>query len=264
MIHIPTKREIREPRITLVGAGPGDPELITMKGANALKDADVVLYDALVNEKLLDYAPADAIKVYVGKRSGEHSYSQETVNKLMVDYALNYGHVVRLKGGDPFVFGRGYEEVNFAASYSIHATVVPGLSSSISVPGLQQIPVTHRGLSESFWVVTGTTASGAISNDLYEAARTKATVVVLMGLNKLKDIVKLYQQEGKQNLPVAVIQNGSCENEKAAIGLVSTIEELVIEKGIKAPAILVFGEVVSLHPQFQPIKDFFAAVKEEL
>lgn len=264
MIHTSGKREIREPRITLVGAGPGDPELITMKGANALKDADVVLYDALVNEEVLNYAPENAIKVYVGKRSGEHSYSQEAVNKLMVDYAINYGHVVRLKGGDPFVFGRGYEELIFAASYSIPAKVVPGLSSSISVPGLLQIPVTHRGLSESFWVVTGTTASGAISNDLYEAARTKATVVVLMGLNKLKDIIKLYKQEGKSNLPVAVIQNGSTENEKLAIGIVDTIVEVVEEKGIKAPAILVFGEVVSLHPEFQPIKDFFAAVKEEL
>lgn len=261
---ISTKRKIREPRITLVGAGPGDPELITMKGANALKDADVVLYDALVNDEVLAYASADAIKVYVGKRSGEHSYSQEAVNKLMVDYAINYGHVVRLKGGDPFVFGRGYEELNFAASYSIPAQVIPGLSSSISVPGLQQIPVTHRGLSESFWVVTGTTASGAISNDLYEAARTKATVVVLMGLNKLKEIVKLYKQENKHQLPVAVIQNGSTENEKVAVGIVDTIVELVEEKNIKAPAILVFGEVVSLHPQFQPIKDFFAAVKEEL
>jgi uroporphyrin-III C-methyltransferase len=264
MISISSKREVREPRITLVGAGPGDPELITMKGANALKDADVVLYDALVNEQLLDYAPDNAIKVYVGKRSGEHSYAQNEVNQLMVDYALNYGHVVRLKGGDPFVFGRGFEELNFAAGYSIPARVVPGLSSSISVPGLQQIPVTHRGLSESFWVVTGTTASGAISNDLYEAARSKATVVVLMGLNKLKDIVKLYKQEGKSKLPVAVIQNGSTENEQLAIGVVDTIMEVVEEKGIKAPAILVFGEVVSLHPQFQPIKDFFTAIKEEL
>jgi uroporphyrin-III C-methyltransferase len=112
--------------------------------------------------------------------------------------------------------------------------------------------------------VTGTTASGAISNDLYEAARTKATVVVLMGLNKLKDIVKLYQQEGKKNLPVAVIQNGSGENEKLAIGIVDTIVEVVAEKGIGTPAVMVFGEVVSLHPQFQPIRDFFAAVKEEL
>ncbi len=125
-----------------------------------------VLYDALVNEALLAYAKPAAIKIYVGKRSGAHSFSQDAVNKLMVDYALNYGHVVRLKGGDPFVFGRGYEELDYALNYNIPTQVIPGLSSSISVPGLQQIPVTHRGLSESFWVVTGTTASGEMSNDL--------------------------------------------------------------------------------------------------
>nr|WP_121271421.1 uroporphyrinogen-III C-methyltransferase [Pedobacter schmidteae] len=254
----------REPKITLVGAGPGDPELLTIKGANALKAADVVLYDALVHEDILNYANPAAIKVYVGKRSGEHSYGQDAINKLMVDYALNYGHVVRLKGGDPFVFGRGYEELDFAAGYSIPVSVIPGLSSSISVPGLQQIPVTHRGLSESFWVVTGTTASGHISNDLYEAARSKATVVVLMGLGKLKEIVKLFQNEGKHQLPVAAIQSGSTENEKLAVGIVDTIVELVEEKGIKAPALLVFGEVVSLHPSFQPIRDFYQALKEEL
>lgn len=253
----------KEPRITLVGAGPGDPELITMRGANALKSADVVLYDALVDEGILDYANPDAIKVYVGKRSGEHSFAQDAINKLMVDYAINYGHVVRLKGGDPFVFGRGYEELDFAAGYSIPVTVIPGLSSSISVPGLQQIPVTHRGLSESFWVVTGTTTSGKISNDLYEAARSKATVVVLMGLGKLKEIVKLFQNEGKGQLPVAAIQSGSTANEKLAIGIVDTIVEVVEEKGIEAPALLIFGEVVSLHPSFQPIREFFNALKEE-
>src|SRR5665213_183615 len=179
----------KEPRITLVGAGPGDIDLITLKGLKALKTADVVLYDALVSEELLEYAPKSATKVYVGKRSGDHSYSQDAVNKLMIDYAINYGHVVRLKGGDPFVFGRGFEELDYAASYSIPAQVIPGISSSIGVPGLQHIPVTHRGLSESFWVVTGTTANGKVSNDLYEAARTKATVVVLMGIHKLAEII---------------------------------------------------------------------------
>jgi uroporphyrin-III C-methyltransferase len=256
--------KVIEPRITLVGAGPGDPELITMKGVLAIKDADVILYDALVNEEILNYAPASVLKIYVGKRSGKHSFSQDDVNQLMVRYALQYGHVVRLKGGDPFVFGRGYEELNFAASYSIPAVSIPGLSSSISVPGLQQIPVTHRGLSESFWVVTGTTASGEISNDLYEAVRSKATVVVLMGLQKLKGIVKLFENEGKHKLPVAVIQSGSTKEEKIAIGIVDTIVELVEEKGISAPAILIFGEVVSLHPSFQPIRDFYRAVTEEL
>jgi uroporphyrin-III C-methyltransferase len=258
-----TVGKVIEPRITLVGAGPGDPELITMKAVKAIQVADVILYDALVNEEILNYGSPSALKVYVGKRSGNHSYSQDDVNQLMVRYALEYGHVVRLKGGDPFVFGRGYEELIYAADYSIPASAIPGLSSSISVPGLQQIPVTHRGLSESFWVVTGTTATGEISNDLYEAVRSKATVVVLMGLNKLKKIVKLFANEGKNKLPVAVIQSGSTDQEKVVVGIVDTIVELVEEKGIAAPAILVFGEVVSLHPSFQPIREFYKALSED-
>ncbi|RZM30253.1 MAG: uroporphyrinogen-III C-methyltransferase [Pedobacter sp.] len=252
-----------EPRITLVGAGPGDPDLITMKGVKAIRSADVILYDALVNIELLDYASPEAIKICVGKRSGQHSHTQQEINQLMVNSALTYGHVVRLKGGDPFVFGRGYEELIYAADYSIPAVAIPGLSSSISVPGLQQIPVTHRGISESFWVVTGTTTSGEISNDLYEAVRSKATVVVLMGLHKLRRIIKLYQHEGRNKLPVAVIQSGSTAEEKVVVGIVDTIEELVAEQGVGAPAILVFGEVVSLHPSFQAIKDFYKISAEE-
>lgn len=260
---ITIKKEVKEPRITLVGAGPGDAELITIKGIKALKTADVVLYDALVNEELLDFASEHATKVYVGKRSGDHSFSQDAINKLMVDYALNYGHVVRLKGGDPFVFGRGYEELDHAASYSISAEVIPGISSSIGVPGLQHIPVTHRGMSESFWVITGTKADGNISNDLYEAARTRATVVVLMGLHKLAEIAEIFKREGKQHMPVAVIQSGSTENEKVAIGIINTIVEIVEEKNISSPALIVIGEVVSLHPQFQPIREFYGITSQE-
>ena len=260
---IAVKKAVKEPRISLVGAGPGDAELITLKGIKALKAADVVLYDALVNEELLDFAPKHATKVYVGKRSGDHSFSQEAINKLMVDYALNYGHVVRLKGGDPFVFGRGYEELDHAASYSIAAEVIPGISSSVGVPGLQHIPVTHRGMSESFWVVTGTKADGRISSDLYEAARTRATVVVLMGLHKLAEIAGIFKKEGKQHMPVAVIQSGSTENEKVAIGIIDTIVEIVEEKKITSPALIVIGEVVSLHPQFQPIREFYGIISQE-
>jgi uroporphyrin-III C-methyltransferase len=263
IITTQTKTAFKEPRITLVGAGPGDAELITIKGMKAVQSADVVLYDALVNEDLLSFAPAHAHKVYVGKRSGEHSYSQEAVNKLMIDYAINYGHVVRLKGGDPFVFGRGYEELDFAASYSIPAQVIPGISSSIGVPGLQQIPVTHRGLSESFWVVTGTTADGNISRDLLEAAKTKATVVVLMGLHKLAEIAEVFKAEGKHRLPVALIQSGSTVNEKVVVGIVDTIVELAEENKIQAPAMMVFGEVVSLHPKFQPIREFYDILAQE-
>lgn len=258
-----TEKNIKEPRITLLGAGPGDPDLITLKGVKALKTADVVLYDALVNEELLEFAPENAVKVYVGKRSGDHTHSQDAINKLMIDYALNYGHVVRLKGGDPFVFGRGFEELDFAASYSIPAVVIPGISSSIGVPGMQNIPVTHRGLSESFWVITGTTASGKISNDVYEAARTKATIVVLMGIHKLAEITEIFKNEGKNKLPVAVIQSGTTNNEKVAVGIVDTIVEIAEENKITSPALIVFGEVVSLHPKFQPIKEFYDIIAGE-
>jgi uroporphyrin-III C-methyltransferase len=263
MIQTQTKTSVKEPRITLVGAGPGDAELITIKGIKALQTADVVLYDALVNEELLEFAPAHATKVYVGKRSGDHSFSQENINKLMIDYALNYGHVVRLKGGDPFVFGRGYEELDHAADYSIPTQVIPGISSSIGVPGLQRIPVTHRGLSESFWVVTGTTSDGKVSADLYQAAKTKATVVVLMGIHKLAEIVEIFKNEGKNRLPVAVIQSGSTANEKVVVGVVDTIVEVAEENDITSPALIVFGEVVSLHPKFQPIREFYDIVAQE-
>ncbi|TFF36729.1 uroporphyrinogen-III C-methyltransferase [Mucilaginibacter psychrotolerans] len=263
MIQTQTKTTVKEPRVTLVGAGPGDAELITIKGIKALQTADVVLYDALVNEELLEFAPEHATKVYVGKRSGDHSFSQENINKLMIDYALNYGHVVRLKGGDPFVFGRGYEELDHAADYSIPAQVIPGISSSIGVPGLQGIPVTHRGLSESFWVVTGTTSDGKVSADLYAAAKTNATVVVLMGIHKLAQIAEIFKAEGKHRLPVAVIQSGTTDNEKVVVGTVNTIVEAAEDNGITSPALIVFGEVVSLHPKFQPIREFYDIVAQE-
>lgn len=249
-----------EPKITLLGAGPGDPDLLTIKGVKALQTADVVLYDALINESLLAYAPNEAIKIYVGKRSGEHAFEQDAINKLMVDYALNYGHVVRLKGGDPFVFGRGYEELDFADSYHIPVTVVPGISSSIGVPGLQQIPVTHRGLSESFWVITGTTSGGELSDDIYQAANSKATVVILMGLKKLTQIVAIFKAAGKNELPVAVVQNGSSADEKLVIGKVDTIVDLAKAESVAAPALLIFGEVVSLHPSFKALIKPYVAI----
>ncbi len=248
------------PKITLLGAGPGDPDLLTIKGVKALNTADVVLYDALTNVALLTHAPKQAIKIYVGKRSGEQSFKQETINKLMVDYALNYGHVVRLKGGDSFVFGRGYEELAYAKTYQIPVTIIPGISSAIGVPGLQQIPVTHRGLSESFWVITGTTASGEIASDIYQAANSNATVIILMGLKKLAQIVAIYKTAGKNNLPVAIIQNGSAVNEKMVIGTVNSILKTIAEQNIVAPALLVFGQVVSLHPSFKKLVKPYAAI----
>lgn len=251
-------RTFIDPKITLVGAGPGDPDLISLKGIKALKAADVVIYDALVDESLLDYAPKHAPRVYVGNPKGDENFSQDTVNRLMVDYAMNFGHVVRLKGGDLFVFGRGYEELEYAASYSIPSEIVPGISSAISVPGLQGIPATHKGMSESLWILTGNNEEGKLSSDVLAAARSKATVVLLLAFDRLHDIVSVYKSLGKGRLPVAVIQNGSMKNEKFAIGLVNTIEEAVEEAQIldDGPILLVFGEAVSLHRSFQPILQF--------
>jgi uroporphyrin-III C-methyltransferase len=252
-----------EPRITLVGAGPGDPDLLTLKGVKALNTANVVLYDALVNEALLNHAPEHSIKVYVGKRSGDESFSQELVNKLMIDYALNYGHVVRLKSGDPFVFARGYEEIDVAESYSIPTEIIPGISSALGVPGLQKIPMVYSNLSESFWVVTGTNAAGEISPDLFVAAKSNATIVVLMGIEKIAAIAEIFKAEGKADLPVAVIENGSSSTENVVVGIVDTIEELIEEKRLASPALLVFGSVVSLHPQFNKIKEFYSIMAQE-
>ncbi len=239
-----------KPKLILVGAGPGDPELISVKGLKALQKAKVVLYDALVHTDLLDEIPKDAVKVFVGKRAGKHSFKQEQINKLIVKYALTFGEVVRLKGGDPFVFGRGKEEVEFAANYGVENEVIPGLSSSTSLPALQGISLTQRNVNESFWVLTGTKSDGSISADLKLAAQSTATVVVLMGRRKLEQIASLYQAQGRGELPVAVIQNGSLPNEKVVLGKVSNIAQRADAKGIGTPAIIVLGEVVGQHPKY--------------
>ncbi|MGY0038809.1 uroporphyrinogen-III C-methyltransferase [Pedobacter sp. NJ-S-72] len=204
---------MQEPRITLVGAGPGDPDLISLKGVKALNTADVVLYDALVNGALLNHAE-HAIKIFVGGQSDGESFSQDAVNKLMIDYALNYGHVVRLKSGDPFVFAKGFEEINFAESYSIKTEIVPGISSATGVPGLHKIPMIYGNMSESFWVLSGVNSKGELSADLKGAAKSKATVVVLMGIERIREIAAIFIAEGKDRLPVAVIENGSAHDEK--------------------------------------------------
>lgn len=247
------QKEYVNPKITLVGAGPGDPDLISVRGVKALKTADVVIYDALVDDALLNYAPENAAKVYVGNPSGDENFSQEVVNQLMVDYALNFGHVVRLKGGDLFVFGRGYDELAYAAYYSIETAIVPGISSAISVPGLQGIPVTHKGVSDSLWILTATDAAGTLSPELAAAARSRATIIVLLGFDHLEEIVAVFEREGKRDLPAAVIQNGSMKNERMALGRVADIVKTAADAGIDStgPVLLIFGSAVSLSRNFQ-------------
>lgn len=239
-----------KPTLTLVGAGPGDPELITLKGIKALQQADVVLYDALVAPELLAYAPAHAQIIFVGKRRGRCEFAQNDLNQLIVDCALNYGHVVRLKGGDSFVFGRGYEEIIYAQAFGIETTVIPGISSSIAVPALAGIPLTCRGVSESFWVLTGTTKNHSLSTDVTNAAQSSATLVILMGMQHLSQILECLMKAGKHETPMAIIQNGSTEKEKIGLGTVASIEDVVATNKLENPAIIVIGEVVRLHPNF--------------
>ncbi len=240
----------KKARITLVGAGPGDKDLITVKGLKAIQSADVVLYDALVSQELLEEIPANAIKLFVGKRAGVKCKKQEEINLLLVQAAFEYGHAVRLKGGDPFVFGRGYEEKEYAESFGLPVTVVPGISSSISVPLLQGVPVTSRGMSESFWVLTGSTKSHQLSKDIELAMQSSATIVILMGIRKLPLIVDMLQSAGKEETPIMVVQSGSTQEEKCVVGDSSNILQQVKENKIATPGIIVIGEVVKTHQSF--------------
>ncbi|UXP33321.1 uroporphyrinogen-III C-methyltransferase [Reichenbachiella agarivorans] len=236
----------RKAKLTLVGAGPGDPELITLKGIRALKDADVVLYDALANEELLAYCKESAIKTFVGKRAGFHVYQQDQINEAIVSEAKAHGHVVRLKGGDPYVFGRGHEELEYAEAHGLEVELIPGITSAISVPALNQIPLTRRGYNESFWVLTAVKSDGSLAADLELATQSTATVVILMGMKKLPAILDVFIKHGKKDTPAAVIQNGSRPDKKIVIGKVDTLAQLVLDNDLQSPAIIVIGQTVHL------------------
>ena len=237
-------------KVYLIGAGPGDPELMTIKGVKALRNAQVVLYDALLDSAILDYAPPDSHKIYVGKRCGQHSMSQDEINLLMVQCAFQYDVVVRLKGGDPFVFGRGHEELDYLRAFDIQVELIPGISSTTSLPLLQTVPLTKRGVSEGFWVLTGTTQKHKLSRDLRLAAQSSATVVILMGMRKLEEICAIFSRLGREQLPVMVIQSGSTKSERVVVGTVSDIVARVQTQELTSPGIIVLGEVVRLHPEF--------------
>jgi uroporphyrin-III C-methyltransferase len=233
------------PHISLVGAGPGDPDLLTLKGLKALQSANVVLYDALIDTQLLEYCP-QAVHIFVGKRANNHAMPQAEINELMVAKARQHGHVVRLKGGDPFIFGRGHEEMSYARSQGIDCQYIPGISSIQAAPGSFDIPLTSRGLSDGFWVITGTKTDGSLSEDLRQALQTSATVVILMGMNKLAQIAQICQELGKGELPAAIIQNGTTAQAQMGHGQAKNLPEIAEKNQLRNPAVIVLGEVVSL------------------
>ncbi|WP_299798905.1 uroporphyrinogen-III C-methyltransferase [uncultured Maribacter sp.] len=237
-------------KVSLVGAGPGAKDLITVRGLKILNEADVILYDALISDELLSEIRIDIPRIYTGKRCGKHSHTQGEINELIVKYAFEYGHVVRLKGGDPFVFGRANEEIDYVESFGIPVSIIPGISSSIAVPSSQGIPMTKRGVSSSFWVMTATKKDGTFSQDLQYAAKSSTTMVILMGIRKLNQIVDEVSKYRGRMTPVAVIQNGTTPNEKCVVATLDTMHKYTPTIETNVHGIIVIGDVVADHPSF--------------
>jgi uroporphyrin-III C-methyltransferase len=233
------------PELFVLGAGPGDPELITVKGYKILQRAKVILYDNLANKELLDLAPEDCEKIYVGKQPYGDYTPQEQIHELIKHFAFTKGSVVRLKGGDPFIFGRGFEEVLFARENGIKTHFIPGITS-MQASGFEDIPLTHRALSESVWMVTGTKKDGRLSADLKLAIQSNATVVIYMGMKKLDQIAQAYIQSGNGDTSAAIIQHASMPNQKSVRGMVKDLQALADSKQLTYPAIIIIGTVTSL------------------
>ncbi len=243
---------MKKGKVYLVGAGPGDPGLLTLKAKKALEEADVIIYDYLANPKFLNFCKKGAEKIYVGKKGGAHTLPQEEINKLLVKKAEEGKTIVRLKGGDPFLFGRGGEEAEALFEENISFEVIPGITSAIAVPAYAGIPVTHRNYTSTLAIITGHEAEDKEESKIDFSALSKiGTLIFLMGVKNLPNIVKRLMEEGKSpETPVAVIQWGTLPKQKTTTGTLKNIVEKVKEKGITAPAIIIIGEVVKLREKF--------------
>lgn len=240
------RRRAEPGTVYLVGAGPGAPDLITIRGADLLSVADVVAYDRLVHPELLDRVHPAAERIYVGKKPGERSRAQEDTNQTLIDHARLGRSVVRLKGGDPFVFGRGGEECLALAAAGIPFQVVPGVTSSISAAAAAGIPVTHRGVASSFTVVTGHSCSSSDNPDWTALARA-GTLIVLMGLRRLPEIAEILIASGSDpKTPAAVIASATTGDQETVVGDLRTIGPR--SRHLDPPATVVIGEVVNLRP----------------
>lgn len=238
--------------VYLVGAGPGDPELITLKAARILAKAEVVVYDALVQKGLLGMAPKDAELLYMGKRAGRFCPSQEDINDTLIAQARTGRNVVRLKGGDPFVFGRGGEEVLALGAAGIPCEVVPGVTSGIAVPASMGIPVTHRGVSGSVVFVTGHPGTGLNDPVNWEGLATSvSTIIIYMGLTRLPEIAARLIAAGKPaDTPAAVVSQGTGEEQQQVVAPLSELFTSARKAKIKTPALIIIGPVVGLRDQF--------------
>ncbi|EDP74747.1 uroporphyrinogen-III C-methyltransferase [Hydrogenivirga sp. 128-5-R1-1] len=239
-------------KVYLVGAGPGDPELLTLKAVKVISSADVILYDRLVCDEVLSYAKPECKLVYVGKEDGKHTIPQEEINRLLVYYASSHERVVRLKGGDPFIFGRGGEEALYLKRYGIPYEVVPGVSSLYSVPAYAGIPLTFRGVASSFAVVTGHEATGKEKSIDWKAFKDIDTLVILMGVkNRQRIAQELVKLGRKPSEPVAFVERGTTPEQRV---VVSTLGEVAKDPPeVSPPAIMVVGQVVGLQGELSSL-----------
>jgi len=235
----------------LTGAGPGDIELLTMKAHRVIGEADVIIYDRLANPEILKMAKDGCEFVYVGKEDGRHTLPQDEINEVIYQNTLRHNVVVRLKGGDPFVFGRGGEEGAYLHERGVKFEIIPGITSAISVPAYAGIPVTHRGVAVSFRVVTGHESPNKESSQIpWENFKTDDTIVFLMGLHNLPKISSKLMELGKpKDYPCAVISKGTTPEQSVVVG---TLEDIVEKaKGVPTPALIIVGKVVTLREQLQ-------------
>ena len=238
-------------KVYLTGAGPGDIELLTLKAFRVIKEADIIIYDRLANPDILKEAKSGCEFVYVGKEDGKHIVPQDDINEVIYQNALKYENVVRLKGGDPFVFGRGGEEALYLQERGVKFEVIPGITSAISAPAYAGIPVTHRGIAVSFRVVTGHESPNKKESQIpWENFKTDDTIVFLMGLHNLPKISKKLIEIGKaKDYPCAVISKGTTKDQSVVIG---TLENIVQKtKDVPTPALIVVGKVVELREQLK-------------
>jgi uroporphyrinogen III methyltransferase/synthase len=242
------ERNMVRGKVFLVGAGPGDPKLLTIKAVELLKKAEIVVYDRLVSASILKLASENAEKVYVGKRTGKHEFTQEKITELLIEKARKGKRVVRLKGGDPFLFGRGGEEAEALAENNIDFEVVPGVTSAIAAPAYAGIPLTHRDFASSVTIVTGHSAGDSEKSvDWAKIAGAGGTIVILMGVESLEAIAsKLVEGGLNPGTPVAVIEQGTLKQQKTVVGKIDTIAKDAKEKNVKPPAVIVVGEVATL------------------
>jgi len=235
-------------RVYLVGAGPGDPELLTLRAVRLLQQADVIVYDNLVSDGVLEFVSPSAERIYAGKRRNEHTLRQEQINTLLVKLAGEGKQVVRLKGGDPFIFGRGGEELQTLAASGVAFEVVPGVTAASGVSSYAGIPLTHRDYAQCCLFVTGPLRDGTADLDGPSLVRLNQTVVIYMGLGGLPEICKQMVAHGASpDLPIAVVQDGSMITQKVVTGTLANMAERVAQAGLKSPCLTIIGDVVKLH-----------------